>query len=159
MAENVYRFEFVDGTQSNEQNGIVDILGSGNSEDSGRTKSKSKSFSDAFTQRAENIVVQQTLISPLNTMTGGLASPIYRATKSIMKGAAIGASLGTLGATLGIMALQRGIDFIQNRMKELETKVESLNNTDNALIRAGSVSKATYYSANIFGIKQTTNRS
>lgn len=158
--ERVYRFEFIDGTQSQPVDGITDILGSGTKEKSNKKKSDKKDFSDGFVQRIENTAVQQTLISPLNTMTGGLASPTYRLAKSIARGSAtMGASFGAFGATLGIIALQKTIDAIQNRMKELQTKVENLNNTDNALIRAGSVSKATYYSANIFGIKQTTNRS
>jgi len=153
MAENVYRFEFIDGTQSNDQSGITDVLGSGTSDK--KTKSESKTFSQSFTKRVGDNVIQQTLISPLNTATGGLASPLYRTTKRL----AGGSSMSTAFAGLAVAGVMIALQALQNRMKELEQKTENLNNADNALIRAGSVSKATYYTANIFGIKQKTDRS
>lgn len=159
MAENIYRFEFVDETgQQQLESGIVNTLGSGTSEKpSGRTSNKT--FSDTFANRVENNLLQQTVISPLNTATGGLARPIASAVKSISKGASVGQTLGTLGGSLAIAGVMLAINYLQNRVKEMETKVENLGNTDNAMLRAGSVSQATYYSANILGIKKTTNRS
>lgn len=162
MAENIYRFEFVDNTQQAQQvaSGVQDTIGAGANEKATKKPSQSKkTASQEFTKKVTEDSLQNFIISPLNTATGGLASPIASTTKRIVGGGDVGASLGTLGATLTILAVQKGIQALQNRMIELENKVTSLNNTDNALIRAGSVSKATYYSANIFGIKQRTDRS
>ena len=71
----------------------------------------------------------------------------------------MGATLGTFAVNVGFLALQKGIDALQTRMANLEKQAQTMNNKDNALLRAGSVSQATYYSANLFtGIKKTTNR-
>ena len=161
MAENIYRFEFVDNTETAEGvgAGIEDAFGVGAGEKPEKKKKKEKkTFSQNFTKKVNDTTINQVLLSPLNTITGGLASPVYRTIKSIKTSANVGAMLGSATATIGIMAIQIGIQALQNRMTELENKVTNLNNTDNALIRAGSVSKATYYSANIFGIKQRTDR-
>ena len=162
MAENIYRFEFVDNTSQNQKidSGIKDTLGSGAKQKADKPKDESKeTFSGEFTKKVQEDSLQNFLISPLNTATGGLASPVASTIKRIAGGGSIGQSLGTLGATFGIMAIQKGLQALQNRMTELQTKIDSLGNEDNLLIRAGSVSKATYYSANITGIKKKTNRS
>ena len=74
-------------------------------------------------------------------------------------GQTLGAVTGDLIAGGVILALTTGIDHIRNRLQEIETKVNELGNTDNALIRAGSISKETYYTGNIFGVKKVTDRS
>ena len=79
--DRVYRFEFVSPTQESSSNGITDILGSGTQESPKKAKSNKKTFSDAFAQKAEDNAIQNILVSPLNTATGGLARPIYRTTK------------------------------------------------------------------------------
>ena len=163
MAENIYRFEFVDNVQQTKQveSGIKDTIGSGAKQKPNKKEdvSQKQLASQEFTKKISEDSLQNFVVSPLNTATGGLASPIASTTKRILSGGSVGASLGTLGATLSILAIQKGIQALQNRMSELQNKVANLNNSDNALIRAGSVSKVTYYSANIFGIKTKTNRS
>lgn len=162
MAENIYRFEFVDNTTNTEQidSNIKDTIGSGAKQKADKPKDNSKeTFSGEFTKKVQEDTIGNFVISPLNTATGGLASPLASTIKSIAGGDGIGKNLGVLGGTLGIMAIQKGLQALQNRMTELQTKVDSLGNEDNLLIRAGSVSKATYYSANIMGIKKKTNRS
>lgn len=161
MAETIYRFEFV--SDANEQKeietSIEDTVGSGASEKPSKNKEKKKkTFSTQFTKKVQDTTLNTVVISPLNTVTGGLASPVANTIKRIYNGASAGAVVGGAVATIGIIAIQSGIRYLQNRMQELETKVESLNNEDNVLLRAGSVSKATYYSANIIGIKKKTNR-
>lgn len=162
MAETIYRFEFV--SDANEQKeidaSIEDTVGSGASEKPSKKKEKKKkTFSTQFTKKVQDTTLNTVVISPLNTVTGGLASPVANTIKRIYSGnISAGAVVGGAVATIGIMAIQGGIRYLQNRMQELETKVESLNNEDNVLLRAGSVSKATYYSANIIGIKKKTNR-
>ena len=163
MAE-VWQFQFIDNTSQQEEaipSGINDVLGSGVSEKPNKSKDNKskKTFSSEFTKKIEDDTIKDVLISPLNTVTGGLASPIYRTAKRIASGAAVGATLGAFGATLAIMAVQKGIDHLQNRIKEVEEEVARLNNADNVLIRSGSVSTANYYSRNFLGIKKTTNRS
>ena len=159
------KFEFVDNTITKDEkisSEVPDVLGSGANEKSSHsadTKSK-KSFGDTFTTKAGNDLVRDTIISPLNTATGGLASPLYRSAKQLISGSAtFGAVAGSLTASLAIIAVQKGIEALQNRMAEVEEKVKTLNNADNVILRAGAVSTATYYSGNIFGIQKKTDRS
>lgn len=159
--ENVWTFEFVDETSQNNliENGIVDEIGSGASEKPDKKKKKDKGFDEAFSNKISDDLIKQYAISPLNTVTGGLASPIYRTATRISNGTSVGVALGSFAGVLGMMAVNFAISSIEKRMQNLEQKVQNLNNADNALIRAGAVSKTTYYSANIFGIKKKTNRS
>lgn len=161
-----WQLEFIDSTSGKDEaipSGVGDVLGSGVGEKNKKNKDKNlkdkKTFAGEFTKKIEDDTIKDVLISPLNTITGGFASPIYRTAKRLASGAAVGATLGAFGATLAIMAVQKGLEHLQNRVKEVEEEVSKLNNTDNVLIRAGAVSKATYYSRNFLGIKKTTDRS
>ena len=162
-----WKFEFIDSTTQNSENDdklssvIPNTLGSGTNEKASKvpSKEKTKTFSSEFESKLEKDLMNSYVISPLNTVTGGLASPLYQSAKKIAKGATIGAIAGDLVATGVLVAIQFGLNALQNRMQEIETKVANLNNTDNALIRAGSVSKTTYYTGNIFGVRSRTDRS
>lgn len=155
-----WKFVFEDNTQENAgiSSGVEDVIGSGTSEKSKVKKSK-KGFSETVAQKGTEKLIEQTMISPLNTMTGGLANPIYKATKRIITGETLTAGvIGGIAVNLAVAGIRLAISKLESRMQELQTQVKELNNADNALIRAGSVSQATYYSANITGIKKTTNR-
>lgn len=161
-----WTFEFIDSTsqKENEENlssVVPDNIGSGaNSKPTKKSSKQSKdTFSSTFTEKVQQDSIQQFIVSPLNTVTGGLASPLYASARQLARGATLGAVAGDLIATAGIMALQFGIQALQNRIQEIEQKVTELGNADNVRIRAGSVSTATYYSGNIFGITSKTNRS
>lgn len=161
-----WTFEFIDSTNksTNEQklsSIIPDTFGNDIDERPTRTPSieQKKSFSDIFSEKVKNDSIQKYVVSPLNTVTGGLASPLYNAGKSILTADSIGSVAGGLIATISLIAIQAGLNALDNRMREIESKVNDLNNNDNLLIKAGSVSKATYYSGNIFGITKKTNRS
>lgn len=163
MADGLWRFEIVDGTgalQEEIESGASETIGSGTKEKPAKKgETKEKTFYSSFGDKFKEDMIMNSVVSPLNTATGGLISPIYQSAKSIIGGSAVGATLGTLGATFAIMAIQQGLSALEKRMEDLRNKANELGNTDNALIRAGSVSKTTYYSANIFGIKRKTNRS
>ena len=112
------KFEFVDNTITKDEkisSEVPDVLGSGANEKSSHsadTKSK-KSFGDTFTTKAGNDLVRDTIISPLNTATGGLASPLYRSAKQLISGSAtFGAVAGSLTASLAIIAVQKGIEAL-----------------------------------------------
>lgn len=157
-----WTFEFIDSTgkdknAENLSSEIPELFDSGVSQK--KDVLSKKTFQASFEKKAEDGIMQRFLISPLNSATGGLASPLYKAGKSIASGASVGVAVGGLVGTLSIMALQFAINAIENRMKEIETKVNDLNNNDNLLIRAGATSTATYYSGNIFGITTKTDRS
>lgn len=162
-----WTFEFIDSTTQSSENAdnlssvIPDVLGSGTNENASTrsNRSRKKTFASEFENKIEKDSIRRYVVSPLNTVTGGMATPIYQSAKKLARGATIGAVAGDLVATGLIIAIQYGLQALENRMKEIETKVADLNNTDNLLIRAGSVSKATYYSGNIFGIKSRTDRS
>lgn len=161
-----WQLEFIDSTSQTTDkmsSGIGDVLGSGVSSKPNIKRENSekdkKTFSSEFTKKIEDDTLKMSIISPLNKLTGGLASPIYRASKRIESGASIGSVLGGLGATFAVMAIQTGIKHLQNRLQKVEEEVTRLNNADNVMIRAGSVSKATYYSTSWGGFKVKTNRS
>lgn len=162
-----WTFEFIDSTTQKSEDEeklsstIPDTIGSGVNDKASKkaTKKTKETFSNTFSQKVEQDTIQQFIVSPLNTATGGLATPLYQSAKRIANGATMGAVAGDLVATLGIMAIQATISALQTRMQEIEQKVTELGNADNVLIRAGSVSKATYYSGNIFGVQTKTNRS
>lgn len=163
MADGLWRFEIVNATgdlQEEIESGAPETIGSGTKEKSSKKEEKKdKTFYSSFGDKFKEDMIMNSVVSPLNTATGGLISPVYQSAKSIIGGSAVGATLGTLGATFAIMAIQQGLSALEKRMEDLRNKANELGNTDNALIRAGSVSKTTYYSANIFGIKRKTNRS
>lgn len=158
-----WRFTFLSERQAKEStkipSGTTTVLGSGATEKQNKPSGNNETFTDAFVKKSQEDLIMQMAISPLNSATGGIVSPVYAASKRIIKGAAIGAVVGDLVATLSVMAIQKGLEALERRMSDLESKASSLNNTDNALLRAGSVRNATLYSANIFGISRKTDRS
>lgn len=150
-----WRFTFTDtsGRQA-VTSGTRDIIKNG-------TDNKDKDgFFDAVQKDSTKKIIQGMIISPLNTVTGGVASPLYKKTKAMLTGSmAIGAGIGSLAVDLGVIGIQAIINNIQNRLDKVEKQANQLGNTDNVLIRAGSVSQATYYTANLFGVKERTDRS
>lgn len=158
-----YTFEFIDSTtQEKNENALSGVLespiGSGVKNEK-KTSKEGKTFQSEFNQKIEKGSIAQYIISPLNTVTGGLASPVYQSIRKMARGQTFGAVAGDLVATGILLAVSTGLNALQKRMEEVEAKVNEMGNNDNALIRAGSVSKATYYSGNIFGIKSKTDRS
>ena len=79
--------------------------------------------------------------------------------RRIVHGGSIGSALGGAAGAIAMMGIEAMINALEKRINDIQEQVRDLNNTDNALIRAGSVSTATYYSGNIFGVKQRTDRS
>ena len=136
------------------------VIGSGSKEKSKKNDDgDGKSLFSRTIDRTSDKLIEEMGLSSLNTMTGGFANPIYKSTKRLMTGASLGSVAGGFIASVSMIALTQAISALEKRMDNLQTQVTNLGNTDNALIRAGSVSQATYYSANIFGIKKKTNRS
>lgn len=158
--DNVWTFEFVDETSQKNliDNGIVDTIGSGASEKPNKKKEE-KGFYDTFSDKIGGDLVKQYAISPLNTITGGFASPMYKTIVSISKSREAGVAMGGLIGVATLTLLSKGMEMLERRIQTIESKVKDLGNTDNALIRAGSVTKTTYYSTSIFGVKKKTNRS
>lgn len=154
--DNVWRFEFVDETAQGQQieSGLNDTLGSGIDEKPNK-KGSNRTFADAFNNKATN-KIENVVLSPLNTITGGLANPIYKTAKQISKQ---GLSAGIIGGAVATFTIV-GLQLLEKRIEDLRKQVDELGNNDNALIRSGSVSKATYYSSSVFsGIKKKTDRS
>lgn len=158
-----WRFVFEDNTSQDNSitSGIENTIGSGTSQKASTKsdKTEKKGFSQTVIEKSSEKLVEQTIVSPLNTVTGGFANPIYRTAKRLVSSGSVGVALGSFAVTVGVLALERGIEALQNRVATLEKQANQLNNNDNVLLRAGSVRQATYYTSNIFGIKKTTNRS
>lgn len=155
-----WRFVFEDNTSQDNgiTSGIENSIGSGTSQKA-NAKSSKKGFSQTVIEKSSEKLVEQTIVSPLNTATGGLASPIYRAGKRILSGNISAGAIGGIAVNLAIAGINFAISKLESRMQSLQQQATQLNNNDNALIRAGRVSQATYYSTDITGIKKTTNRS
>ena len=158
-----WKFVFEDATSEAEE---IDSqtpvsLGSGTKDKPVKQKGDTgkKTFQSEFTQKGKDKAMEMFVISPLNQATGGLASPLYNTAKQLVSGASVSAALGGAAVAIGAIALQKGIEALERRMQNLEKQASELNNNDNALLRAGSVSQATYYRSNIFGVQKKTNRS
>jgi hypothetical protein len=88
-------------------------------------------------------------LSPLNTATGGLASPVFNVGKALVTGASAGAVGGAIAGVV-MAGVNLAIRKISERMDRLEAEAQNLNNHDNVLIRGGFKADATYYDAKFF---------
>lgn len=160
--ESEWRFVFVDESGSKEQisSGALSTLGSGADETPTTTpKNETLTMGEEMLNKGSQKLLQQTIISPLNSVTSGLASPIYKLAKTAMTTGITTAGLATAGVAIAMQLISTGIGHIQNRLAKLETEARELGNNDNVLLRAGSVSQASYYTYNLFGVSKKTNRS
>lgn len=94
------------------------------------------------------------MISPLNNITGGLATPIYGVGSALAKGAGAGAVAGA-GVQVAFAAARLVSETIKKEKEKNATKAEQLSNADNALLRAGSVATATFYESSTFKVRKT----
>lgn len=159
-----WKFIFEDATsQAEEIDSETPVsLGSGTKDKPAKKTgdTSKKTFQGEFIDKGKDKLMEMAVISPLNQATGGLASPLYNTAKQLLSGSSsVGSVLAGGAVAIGAIALQKGIEALERRMQNLEKQADSLNNNDNVLLRAGSVSQATYYSANILGIQKKTNRS
>ncbi len=113
-----------------------------------------QSFATGAGKRAADQAAQYAL-SPLNQVTGGLATPTYQLAKSFANGTSK-AAIGGAAVGIAIAALNFAIQKIKEEIAENKAKAESANNRDNLLIKSGRVTQATYYSGNLFGVRKTT---
>ena len=111
----------------------------------------------AFGKNIANQSINRALISPLNSATGGLASPVYQ----VGRGMATGASAAAIGgglASLAIAGVMLAVNEMGKRVARMEAKAEEMNNRDNLMIRAGSKETPTNYNGGLFGIKTERNQ-
>lgn len=115
------------------------------------TVSNTQSSMAGLGTRVAEGVIRQTVISPLNSATGGLASPIYSAVKVGMTGGAIGAAVGGIV----IAGINLAITKIKERVAKMEAKAEAANNRDNVLLAGGLTTEATFYKGSFRGVRKT----
>jgi len=140
--------------------GIQNVTSIANTPKSSVTKTtvnNSKGLASSLGTRFADNAIERAVISPLNSATGGLASPVYGIGKTLATGGS-GAALGGGIAGLAMAGIMLAINKIQERVAKMESKAEEANNKDNVLIRSGSKSYATYYKGSLFGVKSSTNR-
>lgn len=111
----------------------------------------------AFGKRAAENSIERFAVSPLNTATGGLASPIYGLGKAMVSGASAGAIGGAIAGIL-MAGVQLAINSVQKRVTALEAQVSEANERDNNMIRAGAKLQASFYDYKFFGGVHRTNR-
>ena len=163
--ERVWRFEFVDARSSREiTSGIASGAGSGigdNKKKGEKEKQTEKDkLADAFLNKTSGDVAKAVILSPLNSVMGRSARPLYMAGRRIVNGGSIGAAIGTAAGAFAMMGVEYIIGEINKRIDDLQQQVTNKMNADNTLIRAGSVSKETYYTSGFFsGVKRKTDRS
>lgn len=117
-----------------------------------------KTFESGFARRAVVGGVGQFVVTPLNSMTGGLASPIYQVGRSLVIGrnaAVVGSSVAMLGMAVAMLAIRT----VQDRMSKLEAEAKSKNEREVTLITAGRISEASTYTSSFFRGVYKTNRS
>ena len=70
-----WRFVFEDETNQSQtiSSGVEDTLGSGSNEKSKKTSNSKKGFADTVEDKASEKLFEQTVVSPLNTVTGQIA--------------------------------------------------------------------------------------
>lgn len=148
VKEYVHLFKADDGTAK----AIPTSKSSSNIKLSAVDKADEKTLGQGLTTSLANNAISNTLISPLNSATGGLASPVYSLGKSIAMGAGAAAIGGGI-AGLMVAGVMLAVTKMQERIQKMEAKAEQANNRDNALIRAGVKSYATDYTGNLSGVK------
>jgi len=114
-------------------------------------------FMEGATNRVINKSVSQFALSPLNQVTGGLATPVYRLGKAVASGAS-GAAVGAGVAAVAIAVAMLLYQAADKQIKENKAKAADLNERDNVLIRSGAVSQSSNYQGNLWGVRKT-NRS
>ena len=122
------------------------------------TAPKQKVNVSGFANNFQQNLLSSQIITPLNSATGGLASPVYQVGRGLIGGSSALASAGL--ANLAMVGVIFALSTLQKRVEKMENKAEEMNNKDNVLIRAGSKStdSATFYKGGLFGVK-STNRS
>ena len=157
--EKVWRFEFVEGRIDKQvASGITGGEDSGVDDKKDDKKSKNDMF-DAFYNKVSGDAAKAAILTPLNSAVGRVSRPLYMAGRRIANGGKIGAAVGTAAGALAVIAIEETINAIQKRIDDIQQQVQKLNEADNVLVRAGAVSKETYYTGNFFGIKKKTDRS
>jgi len=154
--DRVWRFEFVNVSPQKTESGITDTISSGVKD---KDKDSKNEFIDRFTDKVGGDIVKSAVLTPLNSAVGRVSRPLYMAGRRIVHGGSIGSALGGAAGAIAMMGIEAMINALEKRINDIQEQVRDLNNTDNALIRAGSVSTATYYTGNILGVKQRTDRS
>ena len=127
--------------------GAINVLGSGANEaaDSFKTGNLSRTFAEGAAQKATNIAISKTILSPLSQapVVGGLVSPAYKVMRSVAKSgwgsAAVAGGLVGLGVTAAIMGIEAIIAAHQRKIARLENEAQQANSRDEALIRAGRI--------------------
>ena len=159
--EKVWRFEFVDRRIKDKdvESGIKDTISSGVSGKKDKNLVDKFEFGERFEDKIEGDIIKSVVLTPLNSSIGRVSRPLYMAGRRIVQGGSIGSALGGAAGAIAMMGIEAMINALEKRINDIQEQVRDLNNTDNALIRAGSVSTATYYTGNIFGVKQRTDRS
>lgn len=156
--ERVWRFEFVDRRANDVDSGIKDNISSGIDKKDNGSQNKND-FMDRFEDKISGDAMKAAILTPLNSSIGRVSRPLYMAGRRIIHGGSIGSALGGAAGAIAMMGIEAMLNSLEKRINDIQEQVRDLNNTDNVLIRAGSVSTATYYTGNILGVKQRTDRS
>lgn len=113
-------------------------------------------FAQGATKRMTGYIQQQ-MLSPLNQVTGGMATPTFNLAKTVITGAGAGA-IGGAVVMLAIQGLQLAISKIQERIAKNEAKASEMNERDNLLIKSGAKTTATFYTGSFNGVKSTERK-
>ena len=146
MAE--YRFVFTENSSGEVASGLpMQTVSNGlPQQESGEVNSVVQSFGNSVIQKAENAV-----LSPLNQIMGGLATPVYTLAKALEQHSDIVAEVGGLA----FAGVKLTVKLILNEYSKTDARVAQANERDNMLLRAGAVSHATFYERDgISGIRK-----
>lgn len=131
MDEKIYKHIFVDATDGGDLSN--ETLKNKTKNSLTNSAKIAKGASKQLTSRVDNRIINP----PLDAVTGGLWTPARQIASGVKTGKM--AMIGAGAVVIAWKALEMSIDLIQKRIAKLEAEAREKNNTDNLLIRAGSL--------------------
>lgn len=157
MYDRKYTYEFITPTSLTEQPSGGVIPTSPADRIPSAYPGELKTFDRGFARRAVVGGVSQFVATPLNSMTGGLANPIYQVGRSLVLGRNA-AVAGSAVASLILAGVSLAIRAVQDRVSKLEAEAKSKNEREVQLLIAGRISEASTYNSSFFRGVYKTNR-
>lgn len=151
VREYVHIFKVDDGTHSS----IPTTAGPSKIKTTKLSSAQESTIESGLRSKLTESTIERAVISPLNSATGGLASPAYSLGKTLLTGGTAAAIGGGI-ATVAIAGVMLAVNKIEQRVARMESKAEQMNNRDNTLIRAGSKGFATEYTGGLSGVKSNS---
>lgn len=158
--DNKYTFEFLTGQSLAEQptGGIIPTSQTSTiATATVQTNAGNKSFGQGFAKRAAVGSIERFVATPLNQVTGGLASPVYQIGRAV----ALGSSAAVIGSSIAMLSLSvimLSVRALEDRMSKFETEAKAKNEREVLIYRQGFTSQVSTYKASLINGVYKVNR-